>query len=275
MDISQDTYPNVSPRAYFAAEIRKRREAAGVSQKELARRVPCSTSQVGMIENGYRKASRQHVERVDAILRLGGDLVKLWTRTELAATQLPAWFRPWLEVERDAQAFRTWEPLVVPGLLQTRDYAEAMLRGEPGMTPEELDQKIALRMERQEILSRPKPPVLWVVLDEGVLHRPIGADGVMTGQLKHLVEAARQPHITIQVLPFSSRATAGLGGAFVIAEMPGENSVLYIDSIGHGQVSEQPKDVAALNYRYEVIRAESLSHRESLKLIEEAAQKWI
>jgi hypothetical protein len=124
-------------------------------------------------------------------------------------------------------------------------------------------------MERQHIFERPEPPLFWALLDEGVLHRVIGTHHIMHDQLQQLEALSTHPHITIQVVPFSARATAGLEGGFVLAQAPGATDAVYIETVGHGQLLERDEDVRKIATRYEVIRAEALSRQASLDLIRE------
>src|SRR5690606_29538678 len=130
------------------------------------------------------------------------------------------------------------------------------------------------RMERQSILRRPKPPMLWVVLDEGVLHRPIGDSAVMAAQLAHLLAAGQAPRITIQVRPLSACSTPGLLGGFAISQARGTPDTAYIEAASNAQVTDWTESVRTLTFRYEGIRSEALSQRESLTTIEEAMQRW-
>ncbi|MEV8633074.1 DUF5753 domain-containing protein [Streptosporangium sp. NPDC051023] len=188
--------------------------------------------------------------------------------------KIPPWFREWVEIEQQAESFRAWHPLTVPGLLQTEGYARAILRGKPGVSSASAENSLSSRMERQAVLRRENPPMLWVVIDEGVLLRPVGSDEVMLGQLDHLLESAQQPHITIQVLPYIARATTGLLGGFVIAQSKGMVDTVYLQSALRGHTTDQPGEVRETLTWYEAIRAEALSQRESLVLIEEKRSRW-
>ncbi|MET8047891.1 DUF5753 domain-containing protein [Streptosporangium sp. NPDC005286] len=143
------------------------------------------------------------------------------------------------------------------------------------MTPEQLEEYVSARMDRQTILNRPTPPMLWAVIDESVLFRPVGEDSVMAAQLKHLAEAGERPDIALQVLPAQARTTTGVSGGFVIAQAHrGMLNAAYVESAGTGQVADRPDEVAVLALRYETIRVEALSQRESLKLIKETITRW-
>ncbi|MDH2430681.1 helix-turn-helix transcriptional regulator [Sphaerisporangium sp. TRM90804] len=273
MPAPRELDPTASALALFGYELRRHRTAAGLTLEQLAQKICFSQALVGMVENARRSPSLDFAERCDRVLDLDGALMRLWPFVNRAST--PTWFRPWLEVEGEASMLHTWEPLVVPGLLQTEEYARAILRGEPRITPEGVEEQVAARMERQRIFERAEPPMLWAVVDEGVLQRPIGTDETMAGQLKHLLEAGTLPYVTIQVVPLSARSTTGLEGGFVIAQARGLPDTVYLECAGHSQVSDRGQEVHGVMTRYEVIRAEALPRRASLDLIRETMERWI
>ncbi|NRQ35614.1 helix-turn-helix domain-containing protein [Nonomuraea sp. NN258] len=264
--------PADSPTALFGFELRRHRKARGWSQLSLSKEVSYSVGTISMIETARRSPTEEFARLCDGALEAEGALMRLWPMVSHASA--PPWFRPWLDVEATAEAIRTWEPLVVPGLLQTEDYARAILSGEPGVSPEEIEEHVTARMERQSILRRPKPPILWVVLDEGVLHRPIGSPHIMEAQLTHLLEAAHAVRITIQILPLDAYSTTGLLGGFAIAQAHGTPDTAYVEAASNAQVTDWTESVKTLAFRYEGIRSEALSQRESVKLIKETRQRW-
>ncbi|GAB2497446.1 helix-turn-helix domain-containing protein [Streptosporangium sandarakinum] len=265
--------PADSPTALFGFELRRHRKARGWSQIKLSKAVPYSVGTISMIETAKRSPSEEFARYCDEALEAEGALMRLWPMVSHAAA--PPWFRPWLDVEATAEAIRTWEPLIVPGLLQTEDYARAILSGEIGVTPEQVEQQVTARMERQSILKRSKPPLFWVVIDEAVLHRPIGSPAVMTAQISYLVEAAQTPRTTVQVLPLNAYSTTGLAGGFAIAQTQGVFDTAYAESAGvMSRVTDRPEDVSVLAYRYEGIRSQALPQRDSLELIKETLQRW-
>ncbi|MEV4108626.1 helix-turn-helix transcriptional regulator [Nonomuraea sp. NPDC049695] len=265
--------PAESPTALFGFELRRHRKARGWSQLRLSKEVSYSVGTISMIETARRSPTEEFARHCDEALEAEGALMRLWPMVSHASA--PPWFRPWLDVEATAEAIRTWEPLVVPGLLQTEDYARAVLSGDVGAAPEQVEEHVAARMERQSILRRPKPPLLWAVIDEAVLHRPIGSPTVMSAQLTRLLEAGQTPRITIQVLPLNAYCTIGLAGGFAIAQAHGVFDTAYVESAGvMSRVTERPEDVRLLTYRYEAIRSDALPQRESLILIKETLQRW-
>ncbi|MEU8266033.1 DUF5753 domain-containing protein [Sphaerisporangium sp. NPDC049002] len=184
------------------------------------------------------------------------------------------WFYPWLEAEQQALTLRAWQPTLVLGLLQTADYARAVFRGEPGIRSDKIDKGVEARLERQTLFDRKDPPMLWAVLDEGVLQRPIGGSAVMKGQLNHLLTMAEHPCITIQIVPVMAGCTAGLLGGFFLAQLRDGREVVYLESAGKGHVTAQTKEVRDIQVRYEAVRASALPHDGSLNRIKEWVEKW-
>lgn len=272
MSISSEFDPTVKPLVFFGAELCKRRKRANLTQECLAEITQFSRSLLGFIERGERTPSRNFAQRCDDALEAGGELVRLWEHVTRDAS--PQWFRGWLDVEQEARTLHTWEPLVMPGLLQTEEYARVVIRGEPGITDEQVERAVAARMERQEIFARSAPPLFRAVLDEGVLHRPIGGKEVMRRQLERLVEAVESPRIGIQVVPMALGMTTGILGGFVIAQLPGGPDTVYIQSAIHGHVTNHPEDVEAIHSRYDTLRAEAQPQHVSIELIREAAKLW-
>ncbi len=163
---------------------------------------------------------------------------------------------------------KIYNALTVSGLLQTEDYARALFRAcKPQDTDEEIDQLVATRLERQEILARPKPPMLWQEIDEAVLRRPVGGPRVMADQLGYLAEAARRPGIVLQVVPFSAGAHAGLLGEFVLLGFDDGHSLAYTEAVDSGHLIERPEEVAAFGLAFDALRAVTLTPEASIELI--------
>jgi transcriptional regulator with XRE-family HTH domain len=276
MSVPLEPDPSMSPRIQFGTELRKFRLSAGFTQRKLCDAVHLSISQLSMIENGHRAPTVDLARRADETLGLGTTLTGLLDRLNRAAAQLPRWFRPWLEFEREAEALHIWELSMIPGLLQIEGYARALIGNEPGVTAEQVEERVAARMERQKILQRSRPPTLWLVVDESVLHRPVGSPAVMMDQLNYLRELGETSRISLQVLPYTAYSTVGLLGGFVIADMPRSSPpVAYIDSQStEDRVSDRADEVRGLAFRHSVIRADALSRRQSLSMIKETMRKW-
>ncbi|MGS2646660.1 Scr1 family TA system antitoxin-like transcriptional regulator [Streptosporangium sp. LJ11] len=265
--------PTMSNLALFGAELRKYRKRAKMTQDELAEVTQFSRSLLSFIERGERTPSRNLAQRCDEALGADGELVQLWAHITHAAS--PWWFRSWLDIEPVAHTLHTWEPLVIPGLLQIEEYARAVIRGEPGITEEQTEKAVAARMERQAIFDRADPPLFRAVIDEGVLSRPIGGRKVMRRQLERLAQAIESPRIGMQIVPMELGVTTGILGGFVIAQLPGNPDMVYIESATNGYVSSRPEDVEAIHARYDALRAEAQPQRASVELIRKAEKLWI
>ncbi len=230
-----------------------------------------SDSMVNMIEQAKRPPSRRFAELCDEIFGLDGTMVRLYTATTW--NKAPEYLRPWLEEEEHATGLRTWQPTIVPGLLQTQAYTREILAATPGLTVDELEKRLANRMQRQAILQRGKPPTLNVVIDEAVLHRMIGDIEIMREQLTHLLEVARHPNVTIQIVPSTVRAHCGMAGGFIIAERNGSPYAAYTDAQPFGRTFDDRLLIAELVLRYDALRAEALPFSQTLRLLEEAVSQ--
>jgi len=232
-------------RIILGAHLRRMREAAAISRSDAGWEIRSSES----------KVSRMELGRVGFKERDVGDLLTLYglddgeERERLLALAreannpgwwhrfgdvLPSWFNSYLGLEAAAQLIRTYELQFVPGLLQTPDYVRAVVQLGRGLIPaEEVERRVALRVNRQGILSRPNPVRLWAVVDESVLRRPIGGVKAMMMQLDHLIEATHEPNITLQVMQFGSGGHAATGGAYSILRFPEQDlpDIVYIEHL--------------------------------------------
>lgn len=265
-----------SPLTFFAAELRRLRDQAGLSQEQLAQQIAYSTGLVSMVERARRNPSLDFTERCDRALDANGVLIRIWPMLTYGA--LPPRFRPWVDIERQAHTLRGWDPLLVPGLLQTPDYARTILEAYPGVTDERVQELLTARLERQKILARDNPPPLWTVLDEGVLHRGVGGPDVMRDQLAALLTASERRNVSIQVVPKGAYVTggaiAGLEGGFFIASAEGSLDSVFVESAAVGHVTDHPRDVAAICRRYEAVRSAALPARASADLIAKVMTEW-
>lgn len=271
MSPKRELNPETSPAARFGFEVRKRRMVAHLTQEELAEKIGYTGAMVSMVETGRRLPKSDFAEGCDDLLELNGSLVRLWEMCRSDGAQ--RWFVPWLETEQTATVLHTWEPNLVPGLLQTSAYARALFLGEPGMHPSAIDKAVVARIDRQAIFERDKPPMLWAVMDEVVLQRPVGGPAVMQGQLEHLLTMSEHRCITLQIVPLATGSTAGLLGAFVLAQVQGHEQA-YLESSGEGAVTASTEDVQKLHIRYDAIRAQALPQEISQQMIKEWVQRW-
>ncbi|MEU8378412.1 helix-turn-helix transcriptional regulator [Streptosporangium sp. NPDC048865] len=264
-----------SPHARFGAEMRRLREAAQLSQSAVASRLGCTQTQVSRLESATRTPSRSDAERLDLLFGSGGSTHFTDLRRHIVARPSgPAWFIGWAEeIEPVALVLRSWDPLLVPGLLQTEPYARHLFAHGPRATPDEVEERVQARMQRQRILDKDDPPMLLVLIDEGVLRRRVSGPEVMREQLGHLLEVAQQPTVAVQVV--DPDCTAGMLGAFMIAELPnGQPDTIHVDSSIEGHVTTDQDSVTSIWNRYESIRRWAYPDRMSLKMIEEARREW-
>jgi transcriptional regulator with XRE-family HTH domain len=270
----------------FVDEMRAMRADRGWSRAELAAQAQYSESLIAMVET-YQRAPTQSLAKAldrafgtpgfteDAPGQPGtpGTFGRLWLK--LRTLSFPESFRPYAELEANACVLRNCEHSLVPGLLQTEDYARAVLRTKSDATEAEIEVDLSERLGRQRILTRdePRPPRLYALLDEGILYRPVASAAVMHAQFTHLVEMSRWPHITIQVLPYTAGGHSGLLGAFIIAELPVAQSIVFIDDVSGGRVAEDDATLSEVALRFEALRSEALPKAASRDLIAKAAEE--
>jgi transcriptional regulator with XRE-family HTH domain len=230
--------------ALFRDELRRARSHAGLTQEELASKISFSPALVAAIETGRRMPSADFSGQCDAVFSTDGQFGRMQAR--LLEESGPSWLREWAEIEREAVMLRSWEPLLVPGLLQTQEYACRVLRSAPGATEDETGQRVSKRMDRQAILERSSPPMLFAVIDEGALRREVGGPQVMKGQLERLLDLAERARVSLQVVPASAGEHPGLAGPLVIAGFRTAPEVAYIDTALTGRLVERQEDVSEL-----------------------------
>jgi transcriptional regulator with XRE-family HTH domain len=266
-----------TPRQVFGAMLRYYRERAGLTRTDLARQISKSVSLIQAIELGQRAATAEVTEDLERVLPADGALTRL--REEigdgLGYQAYPSWFQEWLASEREARKLRWFGSLLVPGLLQTEDYARAIFRTRFGVTDEEVEEQVAARIKRREILARDDPPALWAIVDESVLRRPIGGRHVMREQVGHLIDAARHPNVSVQVIASSVGAHRGLwAGGFAIADFEAAPAVGYQETACQGQLVDRHEDVETLLDCWDTLVREALPWATSQSLLEEAAKSW-
>jgi transcriptional regulator with XRE-family HTH domain len=243
---------------------------AGETAESLAERVSVDPKTVGRWLSPGRVPHPRTRVAVAAIL--GREAAELWPDPYQRRDK--PWFRPWAEVEREAIALRSYEPLLVPGLLQTEGYARAMLRVGGLLPPDEVEQIVIGRLTRQEILTGPRPPQLVVVIDEVVLRRLLADRAVMREQLEHLAAVAEGSYVQVRVIPADVPWHTGLAGPFVLARLEDGTELAYLDNQLRGQILSDRSDIASLGKRWESITGEALPRRPSIELIREVAKTW-
>ncbi|MET9803975.1 helix-turn-helix transcriptional regulator [Streptomyces sp. NPDC006368] len=258
----RDLDPSASPLDYYGSELRRLREEAGLKQAQLGDIIFCTASLIGQIETAKKVPTRDFSERIDAALGTGGTFSRLVGL--VLRSQLPHWFQPYAEMEAKAAYISTYQAQLVDGLLQTEGYARAVLGAR---TDGNLDARVAARMERQRILGRENPPLIWVVLSEAALHQEIGGREVMRGQLTHLLGLQGREWVQVQVLPFTAGAHAGLPGTFSLLRFDDDPDLVYTEDFVQGHMTANPQALREGSLRYDHLQAAALSVEESAALI--------
>ncbi|WP_433857727.1 helix-turn-helix domain-containing protein [Streptomyces kronopolitis] len=266
--------PSSSPRAMLGAELRHKREEAGLTQEELGRPLFVSGSFIGQLEAGTRRMQLEYAVKIDEILGTDG----YFARNCEAATKskYPDHFAEAAEAEAVATAIREYAPQLIPGLLQTKAYAWAVCRAYQPTAPEGvIEETVTARLERAQLLDHPTTPLLWVVLDEAVLRRKTGGPAVMAEALGHVAELARKHRVVLQVLPFSAGAHASLNGALKLMSFEDAPTLAHLEVLNASKLEDDPATVARHNLTYDLLGASALSPRDSLALIESVAEDYV
>ncbi|MEJ8635766.1 helix-turn-helix transcriptional regulator [Streptomyces sp. MS2.AVA.5] len=269
----KDLDPSSSPRALLGAELRHARDQAGLTQDELGRPLFVSGSYIGQMEAGTRRILREHAVRLDELL--GTD--SFFTRNcEVSnKSRYPDHFAEAAEAEATATTIREYAPLLVPGLLQTEEYARAVCRAyQPTATADVIDELVEARLDRARLLSDPTKPMLWAVLDEAVLRRRVGGAGVMAEALRHVALLAERHRIIVQVMPFAAGGHAAMGGALKLMAFTDAPPMAYFEGPGTGRLDDDPASVARHELAYDLLGAGALSPETSLALISSVAEDY-
>ncbi|MEU4744630.1 helix-turn-helix transcriptional regulator [Actinosynnema sp. NPDC023658] len=267
----------------LVSELRRLREAADLTIEDVAARLECSASKISRIETGRVGVTPRDVR--DMLSAYGADRATLDELVQLARdARRRAWWDEFGDVapgryvgfEADAESVRTYQGLMVPGLLQCEAYTRALIRAVlPGAAPAEVDRRVELRKARQALLLDDDPLVLHVVVDEAALRRLVGGREVMAEQLRRLDEVEKLPNITLQVASFEAGAHAAMDGPFVILTFPEQSdpAVVYIETTCGDVYLEQPSDVARYSDLFTRLSAESLDPAASSALIGRVARE--
>lgn len=262
--------------ATWGQELKRLREARGWPQAELARRMFCDDSTVSRLESGDQAPTAKTAQAADEAFGLPGTMVSL--RVILINFGGGLWAGDIAGMEQRAAVVSLWDPCYLPGLVQTEAYIrEVFLTGEPAATDEQIEQRVAERLERQQIWQRasPPPPMLQAVIWEPALRTPVGGVDVMRTQLRELAEAIRaNRRLRIQVLPTEHGANPGMNGAFVVANFADGPPAAILDNPLSGQMTENHAEVDRLSLLFARLTGDALSPQASLTLIEKVADEW-
>jgi transcriptional regulator with XRE-family HTH domain len=247
--------------------MRKERLARGWTLREFAARSGIDYATASLIETGKRPPNERVARACDKVFpERHAWFVEYYEESQ---TWIPAGFRDWSEHEDKALGIRVWSTGVVDGLLQTEAYARALLRTVPGVTDEMVNARLANRMERQRrVLYRDEPLEAWFVVDEVALYRLVGSAEAMAEQVRHLLEVARLPNVTLQVLPIVGHPA--IASSFMVAD----GRAAYIDHLTGGLVYSEGERVTSMVRLFDTLRGESYRVSESLKMLERLGDGW-
>jgi transcriptional regulator with XRE-family HTH domain len=274
-------------RVLLGAQLRRLREAAGITPDRAGYEIRASRSKISRIETGnvgfktrdindlltlYGVTDEEERSRILAIAEQASQ-PDWWDRY---SDVLPGWFENYLALESVAATIRSFEIQFVPGLFQTEDYATAVTElGHQASSAGEIERRVGLRLKRQHLLARAAPPRIWSVIDEAVLRRPIGGRAVLRAQLGRLVEAAAMPHVTLQVVPFSRGGHAGASGSFTILRFTEQDllDVVYVEQLTSALYLEQRADVEHYLEVMDRLSTEALTPADTVGFIEQIAKE--
>ncbi|MFI0262107.1 Scr1 family TA system antitoxin-like transcriptional regulator [Streptomyces sp. NPDC017056] len=260
-------------RTAYGQELRERREAAGLTQEQLSELAVMSRTHIAHIEAGRRKPAPDDARRLDRVLNTGGVFGRFLPT--LDARSLAEYFEQVAEFEQQATVIREYGATLVPGLLQTEAYARAVFRAYyPPKSAEECDGFLVTRLERASILADQVSPVLWVLLDEAVVRRPVGGPEVMAAQLRHIVELAERERIRLHVLPFSAGAHSLLESSVTLMWFDDAPPIAYVEGLHSGTLHDEPTVVLDSQAAYYRALGDARSHEESLGLLRAVAEDY-
>ena len=272
-------------RRRLAAELRRLREVVDMTIDDVADKLECSASKVSRIETGQVGVTPRDARDMLELYHVTGESLEELVQLARDARK-KGWWHAYSEVltgafvglEAEAATLRSYQALLVPGLLQTEDYMRSVFRaGRPDAPDAEIERRSAARLERQKLLEDADPPQFWTVIDEAVLHRVVGNRDIMSAQLLHLVKLVSSlPTLTLQVLPFTAGAHAGMDGPFLILGFPekADPDVVYVENTTSMGYLEEPEDIDRYTLMFDHLRAAALSPDDTLTRISEAAERF-
>jgi transcriptional regulator with XRE-family HTH domain len=275
----QRSTPTVRHRR-LAAELRRLRESAGLTQEDVSERTGKDRSTLYRLENAQQRPQRSTLiqlldlygtgpqQRADLLALLREASQRGWMQPH--RSDLPEIYSDYISFESEARSVSNYESLFIPGLLQTEDYARAVIRGTlPHASTAQVDNRVTARMERQALLTADNPPQLWAIMDEAAARRIVGGPAVMREQLARLRDTAALPNVTVQVIPYDAGAHPGMPGSFIVLEFPdpADQSLVYIDSMAGDLFLEDDMGIRRYILMFEHLRAAALRPDESVALL--------
>lgn len=251
----------------FGRQLKRFREWAELERPEFGSRTGYSASSIASFEQGRRIPPPRFIDKADEVLGARGILKEL--KEDVARAQYPAFFRDAARLEAEAVELHVYATQAVPGLLQTEEYARSVfVMRRPLLDEETVEQRVAARLARQEIFSRTPLPTISFVIEEAVLHRPLGGSGVMRGQLEEILLHGHRRNVEIQVMSTDREEHAGLAGPFTLIETKEGRRIAYVEVLKDSRLYTERKSVREIEEQYGLLRAQALTPRESLAVVE-------
>ncbi|MFF4475466.1 Scr1 family TA system antitoxin-like transcriptional regulator [Streptomyces sp. NPDC001520] len=261
-----DDEGKATPRTMLGRRLRRLRESSGLSQRALAKEVGYPNTYISRVELGEQLPSEALAHALDAHFGADGLFADLLELAQDAS--IPDYGRVVVNNQEKATRIQTFASSLIPGLLQTEEYAYALFDASlPGETEEQLREHVETRTRRKRVLSKDNPPFFWAIMDEAALKRPIGGSKCMRDQIAYMLERSEAPHITIQVLPFTQGAHPMLGGTLSLLTLKNGTTTGYVESFASGEPVESQPRILELTQRFDVARSKALPESESLALI--------
>jgi transcriptional regulator with XRE-family HTH domain len=261
----------VNPLAFFAAEMKRLRAKLSMTQEQLAEAAGYAPSTVAAIESKHLLPSDDFATHIDKALDADGHFERLQQLVE--ATSVLPWFRDLVETERRAVSIQNYESYLVPGLLQTEDYARhAVSATRPRLSDDDIQRAVTLRLTRQEILNQENSPRLWAIIDESVLRREVGGSEIMRNQCDHLLAKGQLPHITIQVMPDSKGAACAYGKDFMILTFNSAGKkprppMAYLEDMRTARYVREQDEIGVYSTTFDYLRSNAIDDQQSADLI--------
>lgn len=268
----------------IAAELKRLRESAGLTQEEVAERTGKDRSTLYRLERGQQKPQRSTMIQLLDLYGVDAER-KSHLLTVLREIGQQGWMQPhpagllavyaeYIGFEAEARSISNYESLLVPGLLQTEEYARAMTFGSvPHITPQQVEERVMVRMARQALLTAENPPRLWAIMDEAAARRVVGGRHVMRAQLKRICETAAMPNVTVQVIPYEAGAHPGMAGSSIMLEFAdqADQSIVYLESMAGDMFLENDADLRRYMVMFEHLRAAAARPEESVDMLADIA----
>ncbi|MDN3297842.1 helix-turn-helix transcriptional regulator [Streptomyces ficellus] len=256
----------------IGAQVAQLRRAAGLTQPALAEQLCIHQETIASIEQGRRPLKYDLALQMDQVLDARGVLAAGVARVP-ERERYPAFARDFIEHEQEAVTLLSYENQVVPGLLQIEEYAAAVFSCLiPPISPDDAEERLSARLDRQKIFDRkPWPPVMSFLIEESVLSRPIGGPAVLRDQLRHLRRCAELPYMGLQIMPTKREKHAGLAGPMVLLETPDHEHLAYIEAQRVSFLIDDPDEVSVLQQKYGMLRSQALTPEESMGLLDDLA----